>query len=174
MFLPLLMLLIVAASAHVAIIKSRPVSRVARIFLLYILVGYCGIPMVLVAVWCLMSPGEAASTLGFPPGGAFQTFFAVAYLGMSIISLLAPFYRRSFLIGPTVCWAVFFAGATVIHFKDAGANGGLSHGGMLMIFATHGLISILLMIGLVASGVWKERAPQETEGRGHPGKALAE
>ena len=117
----------------------------------YLLVGYCGIPMVLVSWWCLARPGEAASGLGFPPGGPFEQFFAVAYLGMSITSLLAPFLRRSYVIGPAVCWAVFFAGATAIHFMDESAHQTLTHGSALAIFATHGLISLLLLIALFMS-----------------------
>jgi hypothetical protein len=161
MFFVLLIILLVAAAAHVALSKPRTFTRGARLFLLYLLVGYCGVPMVLVSLWCLARPGEAASVLGFPPGGPFQQFFAVAYLGMSIISLLAPFLRRSYVIGPAVCWAVFFAGATVIHFRDASAHGDLSHGNMWLIFATHGLISLLL-IGLIASGASREKTSPTT------------
>ena len=155
MFFVLLVILLAAASAHVAFTKPRIVTRGARIFLLYLLVGYCGIPMVLVSWWCLARPGEAASVLGFPPGGPFEQFFAVAYLGMSITSLLAPFLRRSYVIGPAVCWAVFFAGATAIHFMDESAHQTLTHGSALAIFATHGLISLLLLIALFMSRAWR-------------------
>jgi len=157
MFLILLLLIVVAASAHIAIMKSRSVQRVAKVFLIYLLVGYCGIPMVLVSIWCLNSPEHAASSLGFPPGGPFQQFFAVAYLGLAILSLLSPWYRRSYLIAPAVGWAVFFTGATFIHMNDMSAHHSPSHGGMLLVFMTHGLISVLLLASLLASGVWKER-----------------
>lgn len=157
MFVILLVLILVAACAHVAIMKSRSVQRVARVFLIYLLVGYCGIPMVLVALWCLMSPTSAASSLSFPPGGPFQQFFAVAYLGLAILSLLSPFFRQSYLIGPALGWAVFFTGATFIHVNDANAHGGMSHGGFVTVFLSHGLIALLLLIALAASGVWKEK-----------------
>jgi hypothetical protein len=157
MFLILLLLIIVAACAHIAIMKARTRQRIAKVFLIYLLVGYCGIPMVFVSLWCMMSPASAASSLGFPPGGPFQQFFSVAYLGMAILSLLAPFFRRSFLVGPAIVWAVFFAGATVIHMNDMSAHHSTSHGGILIVFATHGLISLLLVVSLVASGVWRER-----------------
>jgi hypothetical protein len=156
MFLILLLLLAVAAAAHTVVGKERTLTRGARLFLIYLLVGYCGIPMVLVGIWCIARPGEAAASFGFPPGGEFQTFFAVAYLGMSIISLLAPFLRRSYLVGPAVCWAVFFAGATAIHFGHENVHGGLTHGSMLAIFATHGLISVLLLASLLASRAWRD------------------
>jgi hypothetical protein len=157
MFLLLLLMLLVAASVHVALMKSRSVARAGKVYLIYLLVGYCGVPMVLVSLWCLMRPDEAASSLGFTPGGAFQQFFAVAYLGLAILSLLSPWYRRSYLIGPAIGWAIFFTGATFIHMKDMSAHHSPSHGGMLMVFATHGLISLLLLASLLASGVWKER-----------------
>ncbi len=157
MFLILLLVVMVAACAHVAIMKSRTVSRVGKVFLIYLLVGYCGLPMVLVSLWCLTRPDEAASHLGFAPGGPFQQFFAVAYLGLAILSLLSPFYRRSYLIGPAIAWAIFFTGATWIHMQDMSAHHSPSHGGMLIVFATHGLISVLLLVSLLASGVWKER-----------------
>lgn len=155
MFFVLLIILLVAASAHAAFTKPHVVTRGARLFLLYLLVGYSGIPMVLVSIWCLARPGEAASILGFPPGGPFQQFFAVAYLGMSITSLLAPFLRRSYVIGPAVCWAVFFAGATAIHLSDERARHALSVGSALVIFSTHGLISVLLLIALFMSRAWR-------------------
>jgi hypothetical protein len=157
MFLLLLLLLLVAASAHVALMKTRSVARAGKVFLIYLLVGYCGVPMVLVSVWCLLRPDDAASSLGFTPGGAFQEFFAVAYLGLAVLSLLAPWYRRSYLIGPAIGWTVFFAGATFIHMRDMSAHHSGSHGGMVIVFATHGLISVLLLASLLASGVWKER-----------------
>ncbi len=156
MFLVLVLLLIVAAAAHTAIGKPRTLVRGARLLMLYLLVGYCGIPMVVVAVWCIARPDDAASSFGFPPGGPFQIFFGVAYLGMAIISLLAPFLRRSYLVGPAVCWSVFFAGATAIHFVDASSRNALSPVAMVMIFLTHGLISVLLLGSVFASRAWRE------------------
>ena len=156
MFFVLLILLLLVASAHVALRRPRTLARTGTTFLVYLLVGYCGLPMVVVSIWSLARPDQTASMLGFPPGGPFQQFFGVAYLGMAIISLLTPFLRRSFLIGPALCWAVFFAGATAIHFADESAHQTLTHGSMLAIFATHGLISVLLLIALAASRAWRE------------------
>ena len=158
MFIYLLAALLVAASIHVALTRDRTTSRIGKIALLYVLVGYCGVLMLAVGIWGLMNPDRAAEILGFPAGNPFQSFAGVAFLSMSLISLLALRYRRTFLIAPAVCWAVFFAGATIIHLKNYEA-GTLTHGNALHIFASHGLISLLLIGALLASGVWKTRIP---------------
>lgn len=59
-------------------------------------------------------------------------------------------------MGPAVLWAVFFAGATLAHVSAEGGVAQMGHGGLLVIFAAHGLISVLLVGGLWASGVWRK------------------
>jgi hypothetical protein len=157
-FVYLLLAVLVAASIHIARTEDRTMAQIGRIGLLYILVGYCGLPMVLVSVWTLVSPDRVAEWLGFPTANPFQTFLGFAYLAMSIIAVLALRYRGAFLIGPAVGWAVFFAGATFVHLKDLAATGALTHHGMLAVLATHGLISLLLAVALLASGLLTERA----------------
>jgi hypothetical protein len=66
-------------------------------------------------------------------------------------------YRGNFLVAPAVVWAVFFAGATLIHLEDLHRKGVMTHASLIHIFATHALISILLIAGLLASGLLKER-----------------
>ena len=105
-----------------------------------------------------MSPDQAAAMFGFPAGSPFQTFFGFAYLGMSLLSILALWYRGSYLLGPALMWYVFFAGATSIHLKDLGGKGTLTHGSMIEVFLTHGLISVLVAGALLASGPWRQRA----------------
>lgn len=155
MFVLVLLIVLLAACARIALSKPRSVKRAGEIVLLYLVVGYCGIPMLPISIWCLAKPDALASAFGFPAGNPFQLFFGFAYLGMSILSLMSLVYRRSFLIAPAICWAVFFAGATYIHLKDV-TN--VSHGGMIEIFLSHGFISLLLIIALLASGLLKERA----------------
>lgn len=157
MFVYLLLFLLVATAVHVARSRDRTAAGAGRIALLYILVGYCGVPMALVSVATLVWPERVADVLGFPAGNPFQDFLGVAFLSMSLLSLLGLRYRRSFLIAPTVCWAVFFIGATVIHMRDFAARGTLTHGGMLAIFASHGLISLLLIGALLMSGLHRRR-----------------
>ncbi len=157
MFLFLLAAVLVAASIHVVRLDQRTTQRIGEIALLYLLVGYCGVPMLAVSVVSLVSPDRIAHHLGFPAGNPFQEFLGFAYLGMALLSLLALRYRRTFLIAPAISWSVFFAGATFIHLKDYGEMGALTHGNMIHIFASHGLISLLLVVALLSSGLLKER-----------------
>lgn len=157
MFLFLLAAVLVAASVRIARMRDRSSRRVGEVGLLYVLVGYCGLPMLAVSVGILVWPDRVADILDFPAGNPFQEFLGYAYLGMSILSVLALRYRGTFLIGPALCWAVFFAGATFVHLKDYGERGVLTHHGALAIFASHGLISVLLIVALLASGLLRQR-----------------
>jgi len=165
-FLYLLLALVVAWSIHVARMKDRTLRRAGEVGLLYILVGYCGIPLLAVSIWSLAWPDRAAAILGFPAGNPFQDFMGYALLGMSVLAVLVLRYRGTFLIGPAICWAVFFAGATAVHFNDFGEKGVLTHGSMLHVFASHGLISLLLAAALIASGLLKKGAGSGEQGAG--------
>lgn len=153
MFLFLLAASLVAVGIHAALLKERTARRIGEIGLLYILIGYCGVAMVASAIGSLVDPDRFARMHGFQPGSPFQDFAAVALLAMAILSLLALWYRGTYLVAPAVCWAVFFLGATWIHAHQ----GEPTHGDLLAIFVTHGLISVLLIVALLMSGVWKER-----------------
>lgn len=160
MFLYVLGVVIAGAAVHIGLLKDRTRERIGEIGLLWVLVGYCGVPILAVSLLSLVHPHEVAHWLGLPPGSPFQTFISVANLAMAVIALLSLRYRGTYLIGPAVVWAVFFGGATFIHLAQ-GIHGGGSHDGghaaALVIFATHGLISVLLLVGLAASGVWRRR-----------------
>lgn len=157
MFLILLAGVLVAAAIHVARMNDRSVGRIGEVVLLYVLIGYCGVPMLVMSGALLIAPERVATGLGFPAGNPFQEFLGYAYLGMSLLAVLAVRYRGEFLVAPAVVWAVFFLGATGIHLRDAGGRGALTHGGLLAILLTHALISILLIGALWASGVWRSR-----------------
>jgi hypothetical protein len=87
LFLHLVLLVILAACIHVAVMKQRTPPRVGEILLRYILIGYCGGPMLVLRVWALMRPDGAAAYLGFPAGNPLTEFAALAFLAMSILSL---------------------------------------------------------------------------------------
>lgn len=155
-FVYLLVLLLLAATVHAVVLERRTPSRIAELGLLYLLVGYCGIPMLAVSIWVLMSPERAAAAFGFSAEGPLLGFFGWAYLGMSLLSLLAIRYRGNFLVAPVVCWAVYLGGATAVHLR--GTHGG----GALEVFASHGLIALLLVAALLVAGVWKGDAGAAT------------
>ena len=149
-FFYLLAILLVAAAVHVARMPDRTVEGGAEVALLYLLVGYCGIPMLAVSLWVLLSPKAAAHGFGFEASGPILAFFGYAYLGMSLLSLLALRYRQTFLVAPVVVWAVYLGGATAVHLQGSGDNA-------FEIFASHGLIAVLLVVTLFLSGAWRRR-----------------
>lgn len=158
MFVILILLLLLGTAIHYRLSAERTRRRAAELTLVYVLVGYCGVPMVAVAIWSLLSPDQAARGLGLAPGGTFQQFFGFAYLGLSLIAVMAIWYRGAFLLGPGVAWSVYWAGATIVHVLEAAGQGTLSWKNGLLIFATHGLIAVLLLTGLLLSGLLKRRA----------------
>jgi hypothetical protein len=150
-FVYLLALLLLAATIHAAALQRRTPARVAELLLLYLLVGYCGIPMLAVSIWVLVSPEQAASGFGVSAARPLLDFFGWAYLGMSSLSLLALRYRGAFLVAPVVAWTVYLGGATLVHLQE-------SHGRALEVVASHGLIAVLLVGGLIVSGAWRRRS----------------
>lgn len=62
--------------------------------------------------------------------------------------------------------AVFFVGATAIHFGQYGHAGALTHTNMLLILATHGLISVIILAGLGMSGVWRGEGRTREDAQG--------
>ena len=149
MFLVVLIFVLLGAAAQLLRSGPRTSERAGRLLLLWVLVGYCGLPMLAVSAVSLVRPDLVAGVLGFAEGNPFQAFLGWAYLGMSLAATLALGYRDRYLIGPSIVWAVFFMGATAIHFQQQTPT----HGGAVGLFATHGLISVLLVIGMLMSGV---------------------
>lgn len=151
-----LALVVVGAAAHIARLSARTADRVGETILIWVLVGYCGVPMLGYMAYGLVHPHRLAEMAGFEPGSPFQTFTTWALLGMGLAATLAVRYRGVYLVGPALAWAVFFGGATWIHIGDFGGVGAMSHGALLTIFSTHGLISVLLLGGLWTSGAWRK------------------
>jgi hypothetical protein len=151
--------LLLAAAIHAALRADRSPAKVAELGLLYLLVGYCGVPMLAVSLGALLNPQGAAAILGFTTG-PLLSFFAWAYLGMSIIALLSLRYRGTYLVAPVVVWAVYLLGATQVHLQGTTQAGGHLHAGPLEVFASHGLIAVLLLVALAVSGAWRRTSSQ--------------
>ena len=148
-----LFLVLVGAAIHVARLSTRTRQSVGETVLLWVLVGYCGLPMIGFMAFGLMRPEDLAGLTGFEAGSPFQTFTVWALLGMGVAATLGFWHRGSYLIGPALAWSVFFFGATSIHLEQFSAAGHLTHSQMLLIFATHGLISVILLAALWSSGL---------------------
>ncbi len=151
MFLLLLLLLLAGAAVHSYRLEPRTRAAVGEIFLRWILAGYCGLPMVAVAIGILAAPERLGEMLPVGPPSPVLAFFGWAYLGMALSGLLALRYGGTYLIGPAVCWAVYFLGATLVHLHGPAAASHLSHGGILATLATHGGISLILLVALAAA-----------------------
>lgn len=165
MFLLILAVVLVAAAIHVARMSRREEGRAAEVVLLYLLVGYCGVPMLILSVAGLASPEHAAELFGIP-GRNVQGGVALTFLAMSVIAVMALRYRGAYLIGPAVAWAVALGGGTFFHLHDGSAA---THGGALTIFATHGFVALLLLAALIWSGLLKGGL-QGGSGSGTPGR----
>lgn len=152
MFLLLLLAVVLAAAVHFLRLTERTPRRAGTLLLRWLLAGYCGVPMVLVAALLLVHPHEAAEALGFEPDHPFALFLGWAYLGMAVQATLALRFGGTFLVGPAVAWAIFFLGATLIHVGEAAGAAAVGHGGLLQIVATHGAVSAFLFAGLVLRG----------------------
>lgn len=148
MFLLLLAALLVAATVHSLLAAPRSRQRSGELFLLYLLVGYCGLPMLAVSLGVLVTPERIAEMFPVGPPTPLLSFFGWAYLGMSLLAILALRYRGSYLVGAVLCWSVYWAGATMVHLHAP--DHPTSHAGALVVFAVHGLVAVLLVAALAA------------------------
>lgn len=144
----LLLLLVAAAGVHYFRSAERGRAQAGRLLLRWVLVGYCGVPMVVVALLLLVHPHETAEAFGFEPDHPFALFFGWAYLGMALSALGALRGSGGWLTAPAVTWGVFFTGATFVHIADEGGVGALGHGGLLAILAAHAWVAVLLGAGV--------------------------
>ncbi|HXJ30883.1 MAG TPA: DUF6790 family protein [Gemmatimonadales bacterium] len=153
-FTYLLVLLLAGAAVHIAKLSNLTLARGADVLLRYLLVGYCGVPMLAVSLWALLNPAAVARMFDVGAAGPLLGFFGYAYLGMSLVAMLALWYGGTFLVAATVVWAVYLGGATVVHLTRFGQP---SAGGVVEIVASHGLIAVLLVTTLAVSGAWRRK-----------------
>ncbi len=149
MFLYLLVAVLTGCGLHAAVGRDRSRARLGELLLRWVLAGYCGAPMVVVAVWLLVDPGPVLARFGFQAEGPLVAFFGWAYLGMALAALAGVLGRRGALVPAAIVWSVFFLGATGIHLH-AGHGGG--HGALVHVLGSHLLISALLWAGLAMGG----------------------
>lgn len=151
-FVYLVALLLAGAAVHIAKLPDRTLSRGAAVVLRYLLVGYCGVPMLIVSIWALSRPDQVAHMFGFGAAGPLLGFFGYAYLGMSLLAILTLWYGGNFLVAPALVWAVYLGGATLVHLRQFGPQ---SEGGAVEIVASHGLIAVLIVVALILTGAWR-------------------
>ena len=148
MFLLSALIFIAIALVHGATAKLKVEERL-ELLLVYLLAGYHGFIMLGVALFILVASDRAAAMLSAPAGNPFQQFFGFAYLGMAVASIITIWLRGRYLVGPVVCWSLYFFGATYMHIAQFSAAGRLTLPATLHIILPHTLIPCL-MLGLMA------------------------
>jgi hypothetical protein len=160
MGLPLIVVLLVAAVVHARLRYPAAPGAMAEMLLVYVLVGYCGVQQVVMGAAILSTGGRVLVHFGFQPGSQ-PTFVWDSFLliGGGITSILASWKRDSYLLAPVLMWSVFFAGATYAHIQLNSAHGiPPTLESSAWIFATHGLISVLLIGSYLASKRFRARS----------------
>jgi hypothetical protein len=123
----------------------------------------------------LLTGGRVLVHFGFQPGQPTFVWDSFLLIGGGITSMLAIWKRDSYLLAPVLMWSVFFAGATYAHILLNRTNGfPPTFQSTVGIFATHGLISILLISFYLASLAYRAQSrtsdhtgPITTPGNGH-------
>jgi len=145
-------MLLVGGVMHARLGSDKSPGRLAELCLVYLLVGYCGVGTMLLGIAALVHGAQLAAHLGVPAGNPIQVWTGFAIVGMSATAILGAWLRGNYLIGPVVTWAIFFAGATYAHLHaDAVRGHETSAMSAAWIFATHALISVLLVTLLLMS-----------------------
>lgn len=147
MFLLLLSALVIAGLVHARLRDgSLRGNAAAETVLVYLLVRYCGLPQIAVGLSMSFAPQLAGHLARVNDLGELLPWIAWLYTGAALAATLAIRLRGDYLTGPVVLWSVFFAGATYAHLHTEAMHA-RSPGvvGVLWIFATHGLVSVLLV-----------------------------
>lgn len=152
MFQLALLVLIVAAVLHYLLSSERNHQRFGSLLTRWVLVGYCGLPMLAVGYLALSNGPETAAYFGFADAGPMLTFLGLTFLGLSLIAIHGGIVGGRYLFGPTVAWGVYWVGATFVHFHAEAAGSGMDHGEVWAVLVSHGLVGVLLLAGLVLSG----------------------
>ncbi len=158
MGLPLIVLLLIAAVVHARMRYPGIPGAMTEMLLVYVLVGYCGVQEIGMGAAILLTGGRVLLHFGFQPGQPTFVWDSFLLLGGGIISILAIWKRDSYLLAPVLMWSVFFAGATYAHIQLNRANGfPPTWASTAGIFATHGLISVLMISFYLASRRYRAR-----------------
>jgi hypothetical protein len=158
MGLLLIVVLLIAAVVHARIRYPATPGAMAEMLLVYVLVGYCGVQQIVMAAAILLTGGRVLVHFGFQPGQPTFVWDSFLLFGGGITSILAIWKRDSYLLAPVLMWSVFFAGATFAHIQLNRANGyPPTWESTAGIFATHGLISVLLISFYLASQGYRAR-----------------
>jgi hypothetical protein len=146
MALILLVVLLVAALVHGSRTQNQQPGRRMELLLVYMVAGYCGVFQIYTGLDLLFRPDRILQHLGLPTGNALTYWTASIYLGGAFAATLSIWQRGPYLLAPTIVWAVYFAGANFAHLHALQLNNvTLTPAVIAFVFATHGLISLILI-----------------------------
>jgi hypothetical protein len=138
---------------------ERTARRGGELVLLYVLVGYCGVPMVVVGLGAFFGFDVRGGELRLvEDADDFLRFTGIALAGMGVASVLGLYYRGTYLAGQAIAWAIYWFGATAVHLWSASESLNMGHGNIAMIVVAHGLVGLVLLVALAMSGVWRKPA----------------
>ena len=127
-----LILGITLVSILVHLARSRTMGfspdRVVRICLLHLLTIQWGLGGVWLAIPHIVVPDTIAGYIGWDPGSPFQVELGFASLGISLLGILAFWFRGKFWIAPVVAQSTFLLGAATVHIQDVLINDNLNPG----------------------------------------------
>jgi uncharacterized protein DUF6790 len=124
LFVVFLAIILVAAAAHVAIVRPSSRHRAAELILVYLLVGYYGVCMLFAAFIHLTKWPALDALKGWPAAGTqMHTLYAFALLGLAFSSLLSIRLRGVYVLGPSLTGAVLSFGGAIIHVREMSASG---------------------------------------------------
>jgi hypothetical protein len=121
---------LVSILVHLARSRSKGLSpdRVVRICLLHLLTIQWGLGGVWIAIPHIVVPDTIAGDIGWDPGSPFQVELGFASLGISLLGILAFWFRGKFWIAPVVAQSTFLPGAATVHIQDVLINDNLNPG----------------------------------------------
>jgi len=155
MFIALLLALVAAGFSHAVITKQK--TRTAEFILLYVLIGYCALPLGFIGLRALLMPEIMIQNMKLTAEPSFVRFTASLIVALAIMAVLALRLRGAFLIAPVIGWAVFWLGADYAHIgllHDHGQSASAAY--TAQIFAAHGMVSLVLLAAL--AGYWRQRS----------------
>jgi len=130
--------------------RGYPRARCAETMLVWVLATYCGIAQLLLGSAMLIHQSPIVLPVEIDP--AVMLWVGLLIVGAGATGTLSIFRRGDFLLAPVVSWSIFWGGATFAHlnFDSVHGHAGGLHAA-LWIFATHGLVAVVLVTLYVLS-----------------------
>ncbi len=140
---------LIVATVHLYRDKQpRTGTRIASIFLLWLLVIDVGAGGVFGFIGHTVFAEQAAASIGWPAGNPFQTEVAVANLAVGTLGLLCYWLRAQFWIATVIATSVWLLGDAVGHIQQiiVANNYHPNNAGVAVLFNDIGIPLILIAL----------------------------